>query len=114
MEGQRSAEQFAANYGKPHAFSPPPITDLAAKLCAPRIPGAALQAKMDELLPPPPPEPTLPPAWPPPGSVVLAGNVIVQFIQFSAPVGKKPSRGVQSRNPDRRSESSVPDPNTCD
>ncbi len=112
MESQLAAERSAANYGKP--FSPLPITDLAARLCKPRVPGDAMQAKMDEVLPPPPPEPALPPKWPPAGSVVLAGNVIVQFVQFGTSVGKKAARGVQPRMSDKRPESSVPDPNICD
>ena len=113
-ESRQVAKRFAQNYGKPDTPSGAPNTDLPAKLCAPRVPGEALQAKMDELLPPPP-EPYDGGGWPPAGSVLLAGNVRVQMLQFGVPVGGRPSeRGARPEHKEERPRSSVPDPDNCD
>jgi hypothetical protein len=124
LQSQLVAERAAANYGKADSFSPLPATGLAAKLCAPRVPGATLQAQMDELLPPPP-EPAPPPQWPPAGSVRLAGNVIVQFIETGERGNCALTIGyscadqanwhlLDDMKDPARAPSSVPDPNKCD
>jgi hypothetical protein len=115
-ERQEAAARVAADFGKPDTFSPPPNTDLPAKLCAPRTPDKVMQAKMDALLPPPP-EPFLPPAGPS-GSVMMPGGVRVGIVGFGALSGALSGKGAARSDPlafkDKQPESSVPDPNTCD
>lgn len=111
LESQLAAERSVANQGRAGAFSAAPVTGLAAGLCKPRIPSPPVQAQMDQLLPPPP-EPHAGAGWPPAGSVKLAGNVVVQFLKFSVPLGKRSAEAKPI--PKDRIRSSVPDANDCD
>jgi hypothetical protein len=112
MQSQLAAERSVANYGKANAFSPAPGTDLPARLCAPRD-ASAIRDQMEDLRPQPP-EPYAGAEWPPAGSVRLAGNVIVQFIQFSVPVGRGSAREAAPIRREGATTSSVPDANKCD
>ena len=112
LESQLAAERSVANYGKAEAFSAAPDTDLPARLCAPRD-ASAIRDQMQDLRPQPP-EPYAGPEWPPKGSIRLAGNVIVQIIQFSVPVGRGSSREVAPIRREGPATSSVPDANQCD
>ncbi len=111
-EGQKAARRVAASPGRPDTFSPPPNTNLPARLCAPRVITEAMQAKMDEVAPPRV-EPTPPPDAPT-DSVMLPGGIRVGILRFPSKKGKKAAPPDPPEDLRARPRSSVPDPNTCD
>ncbi len=111
-EGQKAALRVAANPGRPDTFSPPPNTNLPARLCSPRVITEAMQAKMDEVAPPRV-EPTPPPDAPS-DSVMMPGGIRVGILRFGSKKGKKAAQFELPEDLHMRPRSSVPDPNTCD